>query len=100
MFTNTEARTVEYPLGVFPTPNSSGTYWNQEYQNIVQAHQAMQALPKVAPAYTSSQLSALDGVLQTMVAYNYMIMAEAHDTLGIAIEGADISLAPRRACAT
>lgn len=99
VFTNTEARTVEYPLGVFPTPSTSGGIWPQEYQNIVQAHQTLQALPNVAPAYSSAQLAALDGVLQTMIAYNYMLMAEAHDTLGLAIEGPSISTtAPPGVC--
>ncbi len=94
VFENTEARTVQYPLGVLATPTSSGAVWGQEYQNIVQAHQTMQALPGVAPAYTSAQLGALNGVLQTVIAYNYMLMAEAHDTLGIAIMGPDIASAP------
>jgi starch-binding outer membrane protein, SusD/RagB family len=94
VFTNTEARTVEYPLGVFPTPTTSGSIWGQEFQNIVQAHETMAALPKVAPAYTSAQLAALNGMLQTMVAYNYMLMAEAHDTLGVAIMGSDIASTP------
>lgn len=94
VFENTEARTVEYPLGVFPTPTTSGGVWAQEFQNITQAHELEAALPKVAPAYTPTQLAALNGVVQTMIAYNYMLMAEAHDTLGGAIIGADIGSSP------
>jgi hypothetical protein len=94
VFENTEARTVEYPLGVAPLPSSSGAVWPQEYQNIVQAHQTEQTLPLVVPAYSSTQLAALNGVLQTMIAYNYMLMAESHDTLGIAIMGPSVGTAP------
>ncbi len=84
-FLNTEARTVEYPLGVFPTPTSSGADWTQEYQNILQAQQILATLPKVTPAYTSAGAAAITGVVQTVQAFNYMILAEAHDTLGAAI---------------
>jgi hypothetical protein len=84
-FLNTEARTVEYPLGVFPTPTSSGGDWVQEYQNILQAQQILATLPKVTPAYSSAATAAITGVVQTVEAYNYMILAEAHDTLGAAI---------------
>ncbi len=94
VFTNTEARTVEYPLGVFPTPNTSGSIWAQEYQNITQAHQVLAAVPKVAPAYTAAQAAAMVGMLQTYIAYEYMMIAEAHDTLGLAIEGATIPNSP------
>ena len=84
-FLNTEARTVEYPLGVFPTPTSSGADWTQEYQNILQAQQILATIPKVTPAYTSAGAAAVAGVVQTVQAFNYMILAEAHDTLGAAI---------------
>jgi len=85
VFVNTEARTVEYPLGVFPTPTSSGSIWVQEYQNINQAQQILATLPNVKPAYSAADLAAAVGVVQTLQAYNYMLVAEAHDTLGLAI---------------
>jgi hypothetical protein len=85
VFVNTEARTVEYPLGVFPTPTSSGSMWVQEYQNINQAQQILATLPKVIPTYSAADLAAAQGVVQTMQAFNYMMIAEAHDTLGLAI---------------
>src|SRR6185437_14271861 len=85
VFVNTEARTVEYPLGVFATPTSSGSMWTQEYQNINEAQQILAAIPKVTPAYTTAEAAAITGVVQTMMAYNYMLLAESHDTLGLAI---------------
>ena len=84
-FLNTEARTVEYPLGVFPTPTSSGGDWTQEYQNILQAQQILATIPNVTPAYSAAGQAAVTGVVRTMQAYNYMVIAEAHDTLGAAI---------------
>jgi len=86
VFTNTEARTVEYPLGVFPEPGTWATDWAQEYQNIFQAHATLAAIGKVSPAYTTAQAQAVAGVVQTLEAINYMIVAEAHDTLGIDIQ--------------
>jgi len=94
VFTNTEARTVEYPLGVFPTPASSGNVWAQEYQNITQAHEVLATLPSVSPTYSNAEAAAITGLIQTLIAYNYMMVAEAHDTLGLAIEGATIATTP------
>jgi len=86
VFTNTEPRTVEYPLGVIFTPNTSGGVWPQEYTNIRQAYQILAVLPNVSPKYSAAQISSLTGLVQTIIALNYMMVAEAHDTLGLAIE--------------
>jgi hypothetical protein len=91
VFTNTEPRTVEYPLGVAVTPTTSGSVWAQEYQNIRQAQQILAAIPNVSPAYANDEVAALTGVVQTMQAYAYMVMAEAHDTLGFAILPASLT---------
>jgi len=98
VFTNTEPRTVEYPLGVIFTPNTSGGIWTQEYQNIRQAEQILAAIPNTSPAYSAPQAAALIGVVQTMQAYAYMLMAEAHDTLGIAILPANNAGQPPAVC--
>jgi hypothetical protein len=94
VFTNTEPRTVTYPLGVQQTPNSSGAIWPQEYQNILQGQQIIAAIPSVAPTYSAAQAAALVGVTQTLIAINYMLVAEAHDTLGVAIRPAGNLSAP------
>ncbi len=86
MFTNTEARTVEYPLGVFPEPGTWANDWAQDYQNIYQAHATLAALSKVSPSYTGAQSQAVYGVVATLEAINYMIVAEAHDSLGMDIQ--------------
>jgi starch-binding outer membrane protein, SusD/RagB family len=92
IFTFTEPRTVLYPLGVEPMPSTSGSIWPQEYTNIRQAQQILAILPTVTPAYTSVQTASITGVVQTLMAYNYMLVAEAHDTLGIALLPANITL--------
>lgn len=86
VFTNTEARTVEYPIGVFPMPNSWASDWAQEYQNIAQANATLVAIPKVQPAFGAAQSEAIWGVVETLKAMNYMILAEAHDSLGLDIQ--------------
>jgi starch-binding outer membrane protein, SusD/RagB family len=100
-FTNTEPRFITYNLGVVPTvaaTGGTGGTWGFEYTNILQAKQIMATLPTVAPAYTTAQVAAITGLLQTMEAYNYMIVAEAHDTLGLEIQGATTAVAPSQVC--
>jgi len=97
VFTNTEPRTVEYPLGVLPTPTTAGNLWTLEYQNILQAHQLLATLPTITPPFSAKQNEALIGIVETIEAYNYMIVAEAHDTLGMAIQAVTPGASPPRA---
>lgn len=62
VFTNTEPRTVTYPLGVLVIPNTSGTVWAQEYQNITQAQQIIAALPAISTLLTAPQTASVTGV--------------------------------------
>ncbi len=85
IFTVTEPRTVTFPLGVAVMTTNVASVWAQEYQNITQAQAILAAIPKVAPAYTTAQAASLSGLVQTLIAYNYMLIGENHDTLGLAI---------------
>lgn len=85
VFTNTEPRTVTYPLGVEFIPNTSGGVWALEFQAIRQEEDVLAAIPNVVPAYTAAQAASLTGIIQTWKAFDYMTMLEAHDTLGVAI---------------
>jgi hypothetical protein len=85
VFTNTEPRTVLYPLGVEFIPNTSGGVWALEFQAIRQEEEILAAIPGVVPAYTAAQAASLNGIVQTWKAFDYMEMLEAHDTLGVAI---------------
>lgn len=85
VFTNTEPRTVLYPLGVEFIPNTSGGVWQTEFQAIRQEEEILAAIPGVAPAYSAAQAASLTGIVETWKAFDYMEMLEAHDTLGIAV---------------
>ncbi len=100
VFTNTEPRFTTYPLGVNAIPNTSGTVWAQEYQNITQAQQIFAALPTISTLITTAEATSITGVVQTLQAYNYMLIAEAHDTLGLAILPAGLTgtTAPAAVC--
>ncbi len=99
VFTNTEPRTVLYPLGVQFIPNTSGGIWAVEFQNIRQEEEILAAIPGVVPAYTAAQAASLTGIVQTMKAYAYMILLQAHDTLGVAIlASANQSTLPEAVC--
>lgn len=96
-YTNTEPRFITYNLGVVPTVASTGAtggIWGFEYTNILQGKQIIATLPKVVPSYTTAQIAGITGLVQTIEAYNYMIVAEIHDTLGLEIQGAVGATAP------
>lgn len=84
-YTNTEPRFITYELGIDPIAAAWGSQWANSYTNISQAHQILATIPNVAPAYTAAQAATVTGVVQTLEAFNYMIVAEDHDTLGIAL---------------
>ncbi len=85
IFNNADATLLQFSLGVFPPPAFESGIWAQEYTNIREAQQILTVLPNVTPAYSAAQSASIIGVTQTMQAYNYMLVAEAHDTLGLAI---------------
>jgi hypothetical protein len=84
-YTNTEPRLVTYELGLDPISPAWASTWTFSYANILQSHQIIATIPQIVPALSNAQAAALTGVVQTLEAYNYMIVAEDHDSLGIAI---------------
>jgi hypothetical protein len=85
-FTSTEPRFVRYDTGILPTPVGGWIeMWQTEYQNIRTSQQILQAIPKVQPAYSTEQAAGLTGLVQTIEAYNYLLVAWAHDTEGFVI---------------
>jgi len=91
IFNNADATLLQFSLGVYPPPAFESGIWAQEYTNIRQAQQILAAIPNVAPAYSVAQAAAIAGVTQTLQAYNYMLIAEAHDTLGLAVLPANLT---------
>lgn len=84
-YTNTEPRFITYELGLDPISPAWANQWAFSYANILQAHQIITTIPSIAPTLSNAQQAALTGLVQTLEAYNYMIVAEDHDSLGIAI---------------
>jgi hypothetical protein len=85
-FTNTEPRFIEYDLGIEPIPVGAWIgFWGDEYQNIRSAQEILAAIPQAVPAYTTAQQQGLRGVVQTIEALNYLMVAWGHDSEGIAI---------------
>src|SRR6185312_2327475 len=62
-------------------PQATGV-WDNEYLQIRQANTIIASLTSVS-AYTPQQAAAIVGVVQTIKALNFMMLAETRDTLGI-----------------
>src|SRR5579862_5495374 len=85
-FTNTEPRFIEYDTGIIPIPVGAWIEtWAQEYQNIRQAQEIVAAVPTATPTYSAQQAEGIWGVVKTVEALNYLILAWAHDSEGLAI---------------
>ncbi len=82
-FTPTEPRFIEYDTGINPIPVGSWIEtWANQYQDIRTAQLILASLSQVQPAYSSQQMAALTGLVQTLEAYNYLLVEWAHDSEG------------------
>jgi starch-binding outer membrane protein, SusD/RagB family len=97
-YTNTEPRLILYELGLQPIDPAWPATWPFFYANILQSHQIIATLPSVLPAYSAADNASVIGVVQTMEALNYMMIAEDHDTAGISIMPQAPSSAPPGLC--
>jgi starch-binding outer membrane protein, SusD/RagB family len=92
-FTNTEPRWITEGLGLTPIPFNDQFWstfdWDDVFNNAKLANTILAAVPNVLPAYTSTQAAAVDGVLQTIKAYEFMVIAETHDSLGVSLYSID-----------
>ena len=91
-FTNTEPRWITEGLGLTPIAFNdffwSTWEWDQEYSNIKLANNILASIPDVQPAYPAAQASAISGVVRTMKALQFMMIAETHDTVGVSLYSA------------
>jgi hypothetical protein len=87
-FTNTSPTYITQIMGLSPIdPSGFGLFvWDQEYTNIRLSESIIGGLPAIVPAYTAAGTAAITGVVETMKALNYMMLAETRDTVGIAIQ--------------
>ena len=67
---------------------ATGGVWGFEYTNILQGKQIIATLPKSRRPIPRHRSPVITGLIQTLEAYNYMIVAEIHDTLGLEIQPA------------
>jgi hypothetical protein len=76
------------PVGLNPL-SSSGPLgvWDNEYEQIKEANTIMASVAQVP--YSTQQAAAIVGVVQTIKALNFMMIAETHDTLGIPLYAVD-----------
>ncbi len=58
--------------------------WDNEYAQAKQANYIIANLAKV-PAYSAAQVAAVTGIVQTIKALNFMMLAETRDSIGIPI---------------
>jgi hypothetical protein len=93
-FTNTEPRFITYNTGFAAMTNTWTDVWSNQYTDIAQARQIIATLPSVKPAYSAAQTASLTGIVQTMEAYNYMLVAEVYDTLGAAVQEGGAGVPP------
>jgi len=69
-------------------PPSDGDFlgdseWPNQFLDALQVNNTIAALPKAG--FSTAQVAALTGVLQTMKARSFMIVAETRDTLGVPV---------------
>jgi len=70
-----------------PPSNSDYTsilVWNNEFTDAKQANEIIAAAGKVS-SFSAAQVAAIAGIMQTMKAVNFIMLAETRDTLGIPI---------------
>lgn len=94
-FTNTEPRYITEGMGLIPISTTdqffSASIWDIEFRNAKFANQIVATLPTVTPAYSASDAAAITGVVQTMKALQFMMLAETRDTLGVSPYSIDVS---------
>jgi starch-binding outer membrane protein, SusD/RagB family len=94
-YTNTEPRYITEGLGIMPIPNTDGFFsasvWDFEYRNAKFANQIMASLPNIAPSLSTDTIAGIVGVVQTMKALNFMMLAETRDTLGVSVYSIDVT---------
>jgi starch-binding outer membrane protein, SusD/RagB family len=75
-------------LQTIASAGDQGFVWNQEYIDIKQANQIIASAQKLT-TYSSAQIAAVIGVVQTIKALNFMYLAETRDTVGIPLYAVD-----------
>jgi starch-binding outer membrane protein, SusD/RagB family len=88
-FQGTESRFVTELLGktaIQPDDFIGATVWDNQFRNAKTLNDMVTTLPKVT-SYTPADVETMTGVAQTLKAFQFMLVAETHDTLGVPIGG-------------
>jgi hypothetical protein len=96
-FTASEQRFVTQYTGMAPLDNSNfgAGVWANEFSAIKVADSVISVLPTLTVGGASvpaANLEALFGVAETIKALDYLYIAEAHDTNGVAVNGVGLPL--------
>lgn len=76
---------LTFGTGLTPIPASNAGPWDEQYRAQGAALSLIAAVPNAAPSYTKAQAEAIIGIVETLEAYDLMVVAETRDTLGIPI---------------
>ena len=78
-----------------PIPNTdqflSSSVWDIEFRNAKFANQILASLSNIAPPYSPDSTAAIVGIVQTMKALNFMMLAETRDSLGVSPYSIDVA---------
>jgi starch-binding outer membrane protein, SusD/RagB family len=92
-FFNVDPRFITEGTGIVPIPDNdeflSSSVWDDEFRTAKFANQILASLPNVAPPLTRDTIAAATGIVQTMKALNFMMLAETRDTLGVSVYAID-----------
>ncbi len=89
-FVSSAPPVLTIPAGLVPVAPGNFAFndmWDDEYLTIKQANSILTSLSTVG--YTSAQVAGIQGVVQTMKALEFMVLAETRDTLGIPLYSMD-----------
>jgi starch-binding outer membrane protein, SusD/RagB family len=97
-FFNVDPRYITEGTGIVPIPNNdeflSSSVWDNEFRDATSANQILTSLPNVAPSLSSDTTAAIAGIVQTMKALKFMMLAETRDTLGVSVYSIDVGSGP------
>jgi hypothetical protein len=91
-FLGASSNVLTDPGGLIPN-NNSGILavedWDNEYAQIKQANTILGSVAQSSSFYSKAQAEAVWGIVQTIKAVNFLLLAETRDTLGIPLYSVD-----------
>ncbi len=91
-FLGASANVLNNVGGLIPNNNNSilaDEDWDNEYAQIKQANSILGSVAQSSSFYSGAQAAAVWGIVQTIKALNFMMVAETRDTIGIPLYSVD-----------